>query len=135
MEADRERALAKVKAPAICLMIYAGIAACFFLMSLAQIVMGSDYTPMPGMSPEAAEIAKKVYGPSQKFSAGMNLLAAIIMFAGGWKMMSLKNYGLAIAASICAFLPCSCPCCFIGIGFGIWSLVVLSKSDVKSQFS
>jgi hypothetical protein len=60
------------------------------------------------------------------------LLAGLVVF-GAFKMKNLENYGLAMTASIVAMLPCSL-CCVVGLPIGIWSLVVLSKPEVKSVF-
>jgi hypothetical protein len=50
------------------------------------------------------------------------------------KMKRLESHGLAVTASILAMLPCTSPCCIIGLPLGIWALVVLSKPEVKSAF-
>jgi len=60
------------------------------------------------------------------------LLGAFVLFCA-IKMKRLENYGLAMAGSIVAMLPVSC-CCFAGLPFGIWSLVILSKPEVKALF-
>jgi hypothetical protein len=49
-------------------------------------------------------------------------------------MQQLTSHGLAMAAAIIAMIPCFSPCCVLGLPFGIWALVVLSKPEVKSQF-
>jgi hypothetical protein len=51
------------------------------------------------------------------------------------KMQKLENHQLAFTASILAMIPCVSPCCFLGLPFGIWALVVLNKPEVKSQFT
>jgi hypothetical protein len=60
------------------------------------------------------------------------VLGAIVLF-GAIKMKQLENYGLAMTASIIAMLPCSL-CCLAGLPIGIWSLVILSKPEVKAAF-
>jgi predicted PurR-regulated permease PerM len=74
---------------------------------------------------------------SQSFGIVGNIitlaLSGVTLF-GGLKMKNLENYGLAMAASIIAIIPCFGPCCCIGIPVGIWSLVVLNKPEVKSAF-
>ena len=40
-----------------------------------------------------------------------------------------------MTASILAVVPCVSPCCLVGLPIGIWALVVLSKPEVKSQFT
>ena len=49
------------------------------------------------------------------------------------KMKQLEAYGLAIAASILAILIS--PSSVIGLPIGIWSLVVLSRADVRAAFA
>jgi len=49
-------------------------------------------------------------------------------------MMKLNNYGLCIAASIAALVPCLTPCCCLGLPAGVWALVVLCKPEVKAAF-
>jgi phage FluMu protein Com len=56
-----------------------------------------------------------------------------IVIFGAIRMKQLKNYNLAIAASILAMLPCSA-CCILGFPVGIWSLVVLCNRDIRAAF-
>ena len=63
---------------------------------------------------------------------GLALDGLVIM--GALKMKNLQQYGLAMAASIVAMLPCISLGCCVGLPAGIWSLVVLSKPEVKSAF-
>jgi len=67
-------------------------------------------------------------------SAVIGLVVSGVIFFGAMKMKSLENYGLAMAASIIAMIPCFSPCCLLGLPIGIWALVVLTKPDVKSAF-
>jgi hypothetical protein len=61
-------------------------------------------------------------------------LGGLIAF-GGLQMTKFRMYGLAIAASIVATIPCfSCCCCVIGLPVGIWALVVLSRQEVRAAF-
>jgi len=70
-------------------------------------------------------------------------LAGVISFAiaalngfvlfGAIKLLRLQNRGMAMAGAVVAMLPCQC-CCVLGLPFGIWALVVLSKPEVKSAF-
>ena len=60
-------------------------------------------------------------------------IGGFIIF-GGIKMKKLESYGVCIAASIVALLPCPF-CCLITLPFGIWSLVALSSAEVKNYFS
>jgi hypothetical protein len=61
------------------------------------------------------------------------VFSAIILYAAN-QMRQLKKHGLCMAASILSLVPCVA-CCFSGVPLGIWSLVVLSRPDVKAAFT
>jgi hypothetical protein len=62
------------------------------------------------------------------------LPAAIII--GGVKMLRLTDHGWAVGASVLAVSPIpSAPVWFLSLPLGIWSLVVLSKPEVKRGFA
>jgi hypothetical protein len=58
----------------------------------------------------------------------------VVILLGALKMKRLENYGFAMASSILALAPCISPCCIVGLPIGIWSLVVLTKPEVKGAF-
>lgn len=62
-----------------------------------------------------------------------SLVVGVLIISGGWRMLLLNSYGLAITASILALFPCQ-PLFLLGLIFGIWSLVVLSRPHVKAAF-
>ena len=80
-------------------------------------------------------------------TAGVDVVATIVallaylacLALGGFvisaalKMKRLEAYGVAITASILAILIS--PSNVIGLGIGIWSLVVLSRADVAAAFA
>ncbi len=66
-------------------------------------------------------------------TSALGLLIAVLVVIGGMKMKKLESYSLAMTVSIVCMLPCSL-CCIAGIPIGIWSLVVLSKPEVKAAF-
>jgi hypothetical protein len=79
------------------------------------------------------------YGEIWEGAAGMGssfvgiLVSAFIIYAA-LKMKELNQWGLAMAASILAMIPCISPCCIIGLPIGIWCLVVLTKPEVRAAF-
>lgn len=129
----RDAALAVVKGPAIGLMLVASLAMVLVVISLVINLTGFAVFPMPtsGQSPQFAKFAQGVGGV---VGAILGLAIYATVFFGALKMKKLENHGLAMTASILALLPCSL-CCLFGLPFGIWALVVLSKPEVKSQFS
>jgi hypothetical protein len=68
--------------------------------------------------------------------AVVGIAVNLFVIFGAMQMKRLKNYPLALAGAAAAIIPffSSC-CCFLGIGLGIWAIVVLLKPDVKAAFS
>ncbi len=64
----------------------------------------------------------------------VSFILGIVVILGAIKMKNLQSYGFAMAASIIAMIPCISPCCFLGLPFGIWALVVLCDDQVKAAF-
>ncbi len=62
------------------------------------------------------------------------LVTSSFVLYGAIQMYALKKYGTARAAAIVAMIPLLGPCCFLGIPFGIWALVVLGKPGVRQVF-
>ena len=58
---------------------------------------------------------------------------SLIVLLGAIRMMQLRNRGLSITAAILALI--AVPGSIIGLPFGIWSLVVLSRRDVSEAFA
>jgi len=102
-----------VKGPAIGLIVTAGVGALLQVISLL----------------------------ANMFSGGLGIVLNIVGLAvaglivyGAMQMMKLQKYGLSMAATIAAMVPCISPCCILGLPLGIWALVVLMKPEVKAAF-
>lgn len=130
----REAAEQRLKGPAIGLMVTGGLGVLGSLVSFAMHVFGSKQVP-PGLPPEFTRMIEMLNGPVGIASDILSLVVSGLIILGALKMMRLQSYGLAFAVSIMGMLPCLSPCCLLGLPFGIWALVVMSKPEVKSQFS
>jgi hypothetical protein len=66
----------------------------------------------------------------------MSFVISLITILGAIRMMMLRSHGLAVFAAILTAIPCLSPsaCCLVGIGVGIWALVVLLNPDVQAAF-
>ena len=130
----RTRAEQMISGPAIGLMVTAGLGLLFGLIGLVMSI-GGTMPSMPGMDPEFARIITKLaYGPIAIGTKVIGLgISGLILF-GAIRMQSLTSHGLAMAVAILAMIPCLSPCCLLGLPFGIWALVILSKPEIKSQF-
>lgn len=133
----REEALSSVKAPAICLLITGILGALGDLMNLVGGIIAQGNPPQghPGESDFERGMREGSSGPLGLVFAVLFLIAAIVVISGAIAMLRGKSYGLAVTGSVVAMLHLGCLCCLLGIPFGIWSLVVLMKPEVKEAFS
>lgn len=141
---DKIIALEKVKAPAIALLITGIIDILLAVWNLFKILflkagIEKALQNMPqNKDPEFQKMMQFIVhastGPIGIIFGLIALGLSVLVLFGGIRMQSLRNYELAFAASIIAMIPCMTPCCLLGLPFGIWALVVLSKPEVKSAF-
>jgi tRNA A-37 threonylcarbamoyl transferase component Bud32/TM2 domain-containing membrane protein YozV len=59
------------------------------------------------------------------------LIPGLLILFGGYQMLQRRSYAWAVAAGIISIVSCS----LIGLPVGIWALIVLARSDVKSAFN
>ena len=125
-------AVNQINGPAIGLIAVAILG--FVLQGIALVVnlLGASLFATSQMPSEAW--GRMMSGSLGVISNVIALVVSILILVGGLKMRKLENYGLAMAASIVAMIPCISPCCLIGVPIGIWAVVVLSKPEVKSAF-
>ena len=69
------------------------------------------------------------------FIGVLGLLCSLAVVLGGFHMVTRKSYPLALTGAIAASIPCLGPCCCLAFPFGIWSLVLLLRPDVKASFA
>src|SRR5262245_46256319 len=126
-------AAARVKGPAITLIVITALGI------LGQI--GSMIANLAGMRSMPSDLPPEAERWVSMMSGGLGIVATLLCLAiggliifGAMKMMNLQSYGLAMAASIVAMVPCLSPCCCLGLPVGIWSIVVLSNAEVKAAF-
>ena len=121
----------RVNGPAIGLIVVAVLGALLQIFSVIKnLVMGSA---IPANAQVPAWLSM-LSGPLGVVLGIIGILVSGVIFFGAIKMKNLESYGLAMAASIIAMIPCFSPCCLLGLPIGIWALVVLSKPEVKSAF-
>jgi predicted Zn finger-like uncharacterized protein len=122
--------------PAISIMVVSGFSIVGGLVDLGYRIFG------PGLNAKMlARSGIQVAQPGLNagvFLGGafdvLSMILPIVMVVGAFKMKNLQNYTLALTTCILAILPLHC-CCCIGLPFGIWGLVMLSKPEVKDAFS
>jgi hypothetical protein len=125
----------QVQGPAMGLMITAGLALLFTVLGLVMNIAGVGMGSLGAMGGGAATDQYM-----SMMSGGVGIVVSLLGLAlygfvlwGAMQMKQLRNWNIAMGASIAAMLPCGC-CCIIGLPIGIWSLIVLMKPEVKSAF-
>jgi hypothetical protein len=63
----------------------------------------------------------------------VSLAAALVVWIGACRMLKVRSYGLAIAASAVAMI--AGPAALVGLPFGIWALVLLTRREVQAAFA
>lgn len=127
---DSGYAARRVNAPAICLMLYAGLGLLLWLVGSASNAM--RFGPLG--QPFPAEIDRRVMMGVLVTSSFMQFVCMLLTLVGGLQMLRLRSYPLAWAAAIIAIIPCFSPCCLLGMPLGVWAIVVLSDPAVRSGF-
>jgi hypothetical protein len=133
-QSSRAEAAAAVAGPAIALMVVGGLAIALALFSLvlnltgAALVAGGNRGV--GQDDQAMATARAAGGV---VGAILGVCWGGAVLAGAISMKNLRSHGSAMAASIIAMIPCNI-CCILGLPFGIWSLVTLSRPEVKDAF-
>ena len=122
----------KVNGPAIGLIVVAILGVVLQIVSLIFNLAGASILSNARMPNEAW--ANMFSGTMGAVSSIIGILLSGVILFGGMKMKKLESYGLAMAASILAMIPCFSPCCLLGLPIGIWAVVVLAKPEVKSAF-
>lgn len=144
-DGGREAALQQVKAPAVALKVTAilnillavwDLLEKFFLHpDLQQFNSAMQQLNNPQMEAFMQKLIQMSSGPFGYVNGLFCLAISVLILMGASRMQSLRSYEFAFTAAILAMVPCLTPCCLIGLPFGIWAVVVLGKSGVKSHFS
>ena len=79
----------------------------------------------------------KLYTYTGYGGGGVVLVTSLLGVIGAIRMLMLRSYGLALFTAIVTAVPCvspmACPC-LLGMGVGVWAMVVLLNPDVRSAF-
>jgi hypothetical protein len=125
-----EEARNQLAAPAMCLIVSGSIIFTLSALWVAMLLFTAiiDAVRIAQRDPFEAIFALVIVLGISVFALGR---PALIIY-GGIQMRKLDRYPFAITARILAIV--SFCVCFVEMAFGIWALVVLSKSNVKQAF-
>ena len=126
MAVNPAAAQSMVNGPAIFMMVLA-------IVNLIYTPLNTIYQLTSGDIQDVPDELKMLVGGMGIAINGLWFITNIIILLGALKMKKCQSFGLAMTASILCIL-CDWNCCCLGIGAGIWSIVVLSKPEVKAAF-
>lgn len=144
-EAARNAAAARLKAPAIVLIILSSLALALLVFSGIRTLRTQD--PMrpiieamsksnPPPPPQQLELIEKIgtyIKPITIAQLAIGIPWTLLVLVGARRMMQVRSRGLAMTSAILGAIPCCWFYC-LSIPFGIWALVVLLRPEVKSAF-
>lgn len=129
---NQDVAQAAVSGPATFMMVLAILNIVVMLVGLAMNLFfgGLGLAALDaGAEPEGVQLIMQ--GVGGVIGNILGIITSILILVGAIKMRKLQSYGLSMTACILSILCCTC---CIGIGPGIWGIVVLCKPEVKSAF-
>ncbi len=134
----REAALQAVKGPAVALKVTAIVGLIAVALGLVVNILslaGIHFAPHEFGDQRMQMLISRFGGGLGIIQGIIGAVVAIVILNGASKMQNLKDHQFAFTAAIIAMVPCVSPCCWFGLPFGIWALVVLNRPEVKSQFT
>jgi hypothetical protein len=120
-----------VKAPAIAMMVVAGLNLLVMIPYLLMTTIGAANAGA-GMEPDN-QASMIGYGVGVFIGIAIVVAVFALIIFGAWKMLKMESWGMALTAAILMVMPCTM--CWMGLPIGIWAIVVLSLSDVRRAFS
>jgi hypothetical protein len=139
---SRKRGLAALRAPAICLLITGVVGFFATTWFLISTVAQTEEMILRNVPPAANQderqlqenIVRFVLSPGMKGFNLVSMVVNLVVIVSAIMMLIGKMRWLAYLGSVLAMINIDCCCCLPGLGFGIWSLVVLSRPEVQSVF-
>jgi hypothetical protein len=121
-----EQASRQLKAPAIILLVMSILTILYRLFDLA--FSAYSLTTPELQPPQHAMFIGAVVADT------IAIVLSILTIYGSLAMLRLTSLSAARTAAIISVIPLCAPCLILGIPFGIWALVVLSRPEVAAAF-
>jgi hypothetical protein len=123
-----------VTAPAICLLI-TGILGFGWSVFRLLVTLLAAKVPVDPQAPEFLRKAQEIErGGFGVILAVLFIIVAVVIILGAIMMLRGKGWAIAVTSCILAMINLNGCCCILGIPFGIWSLVILMKPEIKEAF-
>ena len=122
--------LDEIASAAIGLLVVAGIS--FFLVG--WVVVSELFVLEEGRL-DSYRFPSLVHSHSLQLAIDTVLLCIHLFIVwGAWNMLKFKRYSISKTVCLIALVPYVSPCCILGIPFGFWGLMALSKLGSKQMF-
>lgn len=136
---DVAAATAAVQGPATALLVTAVLGVIAVLLGAVVAMVGMNAQTNTGdMPPEMRQIMESIKAMQTPalvaIETVIKLAVAGVILIGALKLRKLESFPLVVTAAILAIVPCTSPCCCVGLPVGIWVLVAVFKPHVKSAF-
>lgn len=135
---DDSLARSLVSGPATGLLVTGILCVILALIGLVGNLMGASFRPPAGEIPPEMQpffdMLERMQGPMAIVSGLLQLAVSVLLIFSAQKLRNLQSFALVVTATILAMVPCTSPCCCLGLPIGIWVLTVLFKPEVKSSF-
>lgn len=132
---SRASALEVVSGPAICLMVLGMLGLLYAVANLALNLAGVNDQQLKQLQNQNQNNPGFNAGLQIGYVIGVALpgLWGTVVLLAGINLKRLKMLPSVWVGTIFSMLPCN-PCCLLGIPFGIWTMTVLNRPDVKRAF-
>lgn len=131
---SRAEALSKTNLCAIFLYIVAGLSVLNHLYSIVAALLGQNLNPFAVAGPPPDESTKVFIMIAGVIGGLLGVTLDVLVALGAYHLQKLTRYPLAMTGAIIACIPCCGPCIVFGIPFGIWALILLNDSRIRSHF-
>lgn len=131
---DHAYALGRVQGPAIFMIVNAALT---IVLKLVQLLINFGLFSIGALGDlgKNDQAQMLLHGAGGAIGSVVSVIFATVVLVGALRMKGITSYGFAMTAAIMGILCTNVCCCPVGLGAGIWALVVLNDPKVKAAFN
>jgi hypothetical protein len=139
-QAVEDRAWSLVMPPAICLLITGVFGLLADLAQVTYALLSKPGAALANADPNdpwaqfQERLQQGATGPAAVVMGAVFAAVSFLVILAAIQMMRLRMHGFATAGTDLAMMNLVNCCCLFGLPVGIWTLVVLSRPEVRSAF-
>lgn len=140
---DGGRTRSALLPPALCLLFsaFVGLFLCGLLIANVYLLGDNLRAELqrqaaldPRLQPAQQEAVVELTYLFFKVVPPVGAVLSLIVALAAVQMLRLRSYWLAVTGSVLSLINIGAVCCLLGLPFGIWSLVVLLRPEIKNSF-